>query len=73
MIDKQQTTSDLLVEIIQPRKIITHFDGDISEIKRWAERSTDFELMNTINAFKHEGLNEYVQVLSQVYNERTGK
>jgi len=56
---------DQLISSIQPKKLVGYFGGDINEIKQWSELSSKQELINTIKAFEHEGLNEYVGILKE--------
>lgn len=61
---------ELLVSLVQPRKVIEHFGGDVNEIKQWADLSTKEELLVSIKAFQNECLNEYVDVLNESLNNK---
>lgn len=64
------TGADPLINMVQPKKIIEHFGGDISEIKKWADMSSSDELMHSINAFEKEGYRQIVEVLTESLNNK---
>jgi hypothetical protein len=66
----QQMDQNAILGSIQPKKIIEHFGEDINEIKRWAEFSTEKELLVSINAFEAGGYLDYVPTLQQVLTEK---
>ena len=61
---------EALIAMVQPKKVVEHFGGDISEIKRWADLNTEQELLISIKAFEREGLTEYIEVLTESLNNR---
>lgn len=68
--NNQHWGQDVILGSIQPDKIIEYFEGDISEIKQWAQLSTERELVISINAFELAGYLDYVPTLQQVLTEK---
>ena len=64
------TGDDQLINSIQPKKIIEHFGGDISEIKKWGDLSSRAELINSIQAFQKEGYHQIVETLVESLNNK---
>ena len=64
------TGTDQLINTIQPKKIIEHFGGDISEIKKWADMSSSTELIHSIKAFEKEGYDQIVETLTESLNNK---
>jgi len=63
-------SENLLVAMVQPNKVIEHFGGDVSEIRKWADLSSKDELINSIKAFEKEGLTDYVTILKESLNQK---
>lgn len=71
MIDNSQIENEeMLISMVNPKGIVEHFEGDISEIKNWADMSTKEELLISIKAFQKEGLAEYIDVLLESLNKK---
>lgn len=67
----QHGYDESLISLVQPRKIIEHFGGDVSEIRRWADLNTKEELLISIEAFKRNGIGEeYIDVLLESLNSK---
>jgi hypothetical protein len=63
-------SNDSLISMVQPKKLIEHFGGDISEIRNWADLSSKDELITSIKAFEKEGLTDYVTILKESLNQK---
>lgn len=71
MIDNSQIEQEeMLISMVNPTKVIEHFDNNINEIKEWANASSKEELLISIKAFQKEGFTEYVDVLLESLNTK---
>ncbi len=69
MVENNQN-EEMLIAQVKPQKIVDHFEGDISEIKSWADMSTKEELIISIKAFQREGMNQYIDTLLESLNKK---
>jgi hypothetical protein len=71
MIDNSQNENEeMLIAMINPQKVVEHFEGDISEIRNWADMSSKEELLVTIKAFQRDGMTDYIDTLLESLNKK---
>ena len=71
MIDNNQNNQEeQLIIAVSPQKLVEYFEGNINEIKEWADMSTKEELLISIKAFQREGMTEYIDTLLESLNSK---
>jgi len=71
MIDNNQNNQEeQLIISVSPQKLVEYFEGNINEIKEWADMSTKEELLISIKAFQREGMTEYIDTLLESLNSK---